>query len=864
MAGGPSRALSHWLVSVQSQWIVGVVRSGFRLLWKDGKAPLVRRPPAFRPPSSQEAISVLRSEIDSLVQKGAVEKVLDHSSPGFYGRLFAVPKASGAWRPVLDLSFLNTFLREIRFKMETPASVRDSLRPGDWATSIDLTDAYFHILMHPADRKWLRFRWASQVYQFRALPFGLSLAPWVFTMVVRQVCALVRSRGVRLRAYLDDWLILSQSQAGCEQDTQSVLREANLFGFSINRSKSELTPCQTFTYLGMSFDTVAWTVQPSQKRVDKLQACIRSTLPLPRASLRTLASILGQMESMSLLVPLGRVHKRPFQLALKPFVDSPTVDWNALIPLQGWFQSATLPWLDTEWVCRGVPIALPAPDLDLFTDASLMGWGAHTDQLTASETSGGPFCHQVLEETTSVRLTIPGSRGVGDERDGHFLVRPGGLRVPAIPVTHTSSQEGGAGGPVPPADRSSLAVSAVVPGPAETRPGPSHSSRSHARRTGTASHRQPPRRASDAESSRVEVVRSSLRRKGASDLTMDLVGRSHRASTSSVYESHWRAWVTWCHEHRLDATAPRTMHVANHLAFMSSQGASAASLKVRRSAISATLRQIGRSIDVSGVIAGVIKGASLADVKSRTPVPKWDLLLVMEFLRSADFEPLRDASFANLTRKSLFLLLLASARRGSEIHALSGNSDDISFESDGSVTLRFRPEFLAKNQAPERASPLVHVRPLSTILAPNDPDLVNCPVRALRIYLARAQSLRSAAQKLLFISLNTERHKDITKTTLARWVSALIKHAYEWSRRNEGGTQPVLPLESARAHETRAWASSLAVLRSRRLEEVLHTAYWRSEDVFMNFYLRDISALRQDGSRALPAMVAGGQLLTRI
>ncbi|XP_070203397.1 uncharacterized protein [Littorina saxatilis] len=371
MAGGPSRALSHWLVSVQSQWIVGVVRSGFRLLWKDGKAPLVRRPPAFRPPSSQEAISVLRSEIDSLVQKGAVEKVLDHSSPGFYGRLFAVPKASGAWRPVLDLSFLNTFLREIRFKMETPASVRDSLRPGDWATSIDLTDAYFHILMHPADRKWLRFRWASQVYQFRALPFGLSLAPWVFTMVVRQVCALVRSRGVRLRAYLDDWLILSQSQAGCEQDTQSVLREANLFGFSINRSKSELTPCQTFTYLGMSFDTVAWTVQPSQKRVDKLQACIRSTLPLPRASLRTLASILGQMESMALLVPLGRVHKRPFQLALRPFVDSPTVDWNALIPLRGWFQSATLPWLDTEWVCRGVPIALPAPDLDLFTDASL-------------------------------------------------------------------------------------------------------------------------------------------------------------------------------------------------------------------------------------------------------------------------------------------------------------------------------------------------------------------------------------------------------------------------------------------------------------------------------------------------------------
>ncbi|KAK7105419.1 hypothetical protein V1264_016802 [Littorina saxatilis] len=292
--------------------------------------------------------------------------------------------------------------------METPASVRDSLRPGDWVTSIDLTDAYFHILMHPADRKWLRFRWGDQIYQFRALPFGLSLAPWIFTMVVRQVCALVRSQGIRLRAYLDDWLIMNQSQSGCSQDTLTVLRESNSLGFSINRVKSELTPSQTFTYLGMSFDTVAWTVQPSQRRVDKLQAQIRSTLPLLMASIRSLASILGQMESMALLVSLGRVHKRPLQFALKPFVDSPLVDWDALIPLQGWFQSATLPWLDTEWVCRGVPIVVPLPDLDLFTDASREGWGAHTDLQTTSGlwTTEQSLWHINLLELEAVALAL--------------------------------------------------------------------------------------------------------------------------------------------------------------------------------------------------------------------------------------------------------------------------------------------------------------------------------------------------------------------------------------------------------------------------------------------------------------------------
>ncbi|KAK7101733.1 hypothetical protein V1264_020070 [Littorina saxatilis] len=75
--------------------------------------------------------------------------------------------------------------------METPTSVRDALRPGDWVTSIDLTDAYFHILIHPSDRKWLRFLWGEKMFQFRALPFGLSLAPWIFTMVVPDLFTLL-------------------------------------------------------------------------------------------------------------------------------------------------------------------------------------------------------------------------------------------------------------------------------------------------------------------------------------------------------------------------------------------------------------------------------------------------------------------------------------------------------------------------------------------------------------------------------------------------------------------------------------------------------------------------------------------------
>jgi hypothetical protein len=42
--------------------------------------------------------------------------------------------------------------------------VRAALQTGMWATSIDLKNAYFHIPIRPAYRKYLRFQVLGQVY----------------------------------------------------------------------------------------------------------------------------------------------------------------------------------------------------------------------------------------------------------------------------------------------------------------------------------------------------------------------------------------------------------------------------------------------------------------------------------------------------------------------------------------------------------------------------------------------------------------------------------------------------------------------------------------------------------------------------
>ena len=362
-----------------------MIEWGFRLPWEGPPAPLKAFPPIFRLPASQEACQVLEQEISALVLKEAVEEISSQAvSPGFYGRLFCVPKRSGGYRPVLDLSPLNVYLKKVHFRMETVGSIRAAIRPGDWATSIDLRDAYFHVLIHRRYRKWLRFVWKGKIFQFRALPFGLSLAPWVFTRITREICVVAHSRGIRLLVYLDDWLILATSQMLSNNHSVEVVSIAQGLGFMLNREKCALTPSQSFTYLGMKFNTVSMLVSPTQERIDRFISLRDKLLSRSHSTARSIAALLGQMESLAPLVPLGQVHKRELQRQFRDRWCQARQSWDTIVPLHGWLQKAIQQWMVDSWLHQGVPISYPVPQVELYTDASRIGWGAHVADLTAS------------------------------------------------------------------------------------------------------------------------------------------------------------------------------------------------------------------------------------------------------------------------------------------------------------------------------------------------------------------------------------------------------------------------------------------------------------------------------------------------
>ena len=77
---------------------------------------------------------------------------------------------------------------------------------------LDLKDAYFTVPVWLGHQKYLRFLWKETLWEFACLPFGLASAPRTFTKIMKPVVAILRNLGIQLIIYLDDLLIIADSE----------------------------------------------------------------------------------------------------------------------------------------------------------------------------------------------------------------------------------------------------------------------------------------------------------------------------------------------------------------------------------------------------------------------------------------------------------------------------------------------------------------------------------------------------------------------------------------------------------------------------------------------------------------------------
>jgi hypothetical protein len=86
--------------------------------------------------------------------------------------------------------------------MLSPVRVLQAVSRDQWFVTLDLRDAYFHVPVHPANLRYLRFAFEGTAYEFIALPFCISLAPRTFTKCMDGALAPLTSPGLLILNYL--------------------------------------------------------------------------------------------------------------------------------------------------------------------------------------------------------------------------------------------------------------------------------------------------------------------------------------------------------------------------------------------------------------------------------------------------------------------------------------------------------------------------------------------------------------------------------------------------------------------------------------------------------------------------------------
>lgn len=322
------------------------------------------------------------SAIKDLLSIGAISQC-DSCEGQFLSSIFLVPKPNGKMRLILNLKQLNKFIDTRHFKLEDFRTALKIISKDNFMAKIDLKDAYFLIKINPESKKYLRFQFENELYEFNVLPFGLSTAPFVFTKVMKPVAKLLRSAGFLSTVYLDDWFLIGQSYNDCLKNIAQTRTLLTSLGFIINEEKSVFTPSKVCLFLGYNIDSENLHVSLPPEKISRIQSEIEKIFKLKRCKIREFARFVGLLVSACPAIEYGWVYTKLFErikyLNLQNNNDNYEKYMNipdTILPDLKWWKHAI-----TSSVNK---IKQDSYDMEIFSDASNTGWGVACGKERAS------------------------------------------------------------------------------------------------------------------------------------------------------------------------------------------------------------------------------------------------------------------------------------------------------------------------------------------------------------------------------------------------------------------------------------------------------------------------------------------------
>ena len=352
--------------------------------------PASAKPYELRPPPSHAlpkgtSVPVLPSKQHAEYDSRMMKEMRSRRDKGLPFRditsnTFSIPKKDGGHRYCTNFKpTLNKFQPKRHFKLEGTKQLQEMISPGDYGVSLDLRDFYLQLGLHPVHRRYCRFydprgrRW-----QWKVLSFGISHAVKLVTKLLRPLIQQLRAAGMKIFAYVDDIVILdaSRERAASHMATLLTLLQDHL-NLKVKLSKCLFAPSQTFTALGVIWDTKRYVAQLPKQRVLALQRMARRLQSAKSVSVRDLARFVGTAEAARVAMPPAKRRMISIQHQLARAVRA--TGYTGVLVLNQESLNVLAWWASNEvWKHNQKPIAPRRRPIEVLfgADASFKGWGA--------------------------------------------------------------------------------------------------------------------------------------------------------------------------------------------------------------------------------------------------------------------------------------------------------------------------------------------------------------------------------------------------------------------------------------------------------------------------------------------------------
>ncbi|XP_068749421.1 uncharacterized protein [Montipora capricornis] len=250
-----------------------------------------------------------------------------------------------------------------------------------YMASIDLKDAYFSVPIAKSHQKFLKFEWNNVLYKFTCFPNGLACCPRKFTKIMKPVSSTLRQLGDLSTNYIDDSCLFGQDWGDCAQNVIDTVKILDTLGFVVHPHKSVFTPTQKLVYLGFVLDSVSMCVRLTPEKAAKLKKAATDLLQSKKPIIRKVAQCLGYIVSSFPGSAYGPLHYRSLEYDKTTALNFSKGDFDATMEISAQRRDELVWWADSIETAYN-PISKGDVNITITSDASKMGWGAATNDLS--------------------------------------------------------------------------------------------------------------------------------------------------------------------------------------------------------------------------------------------------------------------------------------------------------------------------------------------------------------------------------------------------------------------------------------------------------------------------------------------------